>query len=348
MLSHHARKRDNNGLPILYKSIKESEEDNNDDDNKACSSGDCSKDTTGWNRDHMTLDILTKQAAYEIEKVKFIQRWLMPHLHLNVYPGTQLLALQTIDTCSDRSVRKELELLLRIKDCAVQVQSNLATAAMVIFDHAVSDIRDTFKSRGVMESLHCSPQGFLRRYGPESNTEHDGNLGFLSSAWKTCKPATDFEDLQNRGELSVASLQSHCEEYTQPSEWISMASEVSWMLKQISRSWLINSDSAKEMRVALISTAKMERLGVLFDRSDLLVKRAGGELWTRAKPGVKFAWPIHYLAYGCVPKQCIVKTFTLQEFRDVCSARNIRPDGLQSIDPFKLLSEAPDTSIDSV
>ncbi|KAL8894199.1 MAG: hypothetical protein Q9192_004527 [Flavoplaca navasiana] len=323
MLSHHAKKRDNNGLPILYKSINEFQEDNNDNNNKACSSGDGLKDTTGWNRDHMTLDILTEQADYEIEKVKFIQRWLMPHLHLNVYPGTRFLALETIDSYNYRSVRKELELLLRIKDCAVQVQSNLATATRVIFDHAVSDISDTFKTRGVMENLYSSPQGFLRRYGPKSNTEHDDELGFLSSAWKTCKPATDFEDLQNRGELSVASLQSHCEEYAQPSEWISMASEVSWMLKQISR--LIDSDSAQEMRIALISTAKMERLGVLFDRSDLLVKRAGGELWTRAKPGVKFAWPIHYLAYGCVPKQCIVKTFTLQEFRDVCSARNIRP-----------------------
>lgn len=331
MLSHHASKRDINGLPTLYKSINESQEDglddNNDDNSKACSSeDDSSTDLTEWDSDHIALNILTSQADYEVEKVKFIQRWLMPHLHLNVYPGTRFLALQAIDSCSDRSVRTELELLLRIKDCAVQAQSNLATAARVVFEHAVSDIRDTFKSRGVMENLYCSPQGFLRRYGPESNTEYDDDFGFLSSAWKTCKPATDFEHLQNRGELSVASLQSHCEEHAQPSNWISMASEVSWMLKQTSR--LISSDSAEDMRVALISTAKMERLGVLFDRSDLLVQTAGGKLWTRAKPpgdGVKFAWPIHYLAYGCIPKQCIVKTFTLQEFRDVCSARNIRP-----------------------
>ncbi|KAL9629467.1 MAG: hypothetical protein Q9204_005254, partial [Flavoplaca sp. TL-2023a] len=200
MLTHHARKRDNNGLPILYKSINESQEDNNDDNNKACRSGDGLKDTTGWDNDHKTLDILMHQADDEIEKVKFIQRWLMPQLHLNFYPGIQFLALQAIDSCSDRSVRKELELLLRIKDCAVQVQSKLATAARAVFEHAVSDIRDTLKSRGVMESLYCSPQGFLRRYGPESNTEYQEDLGFLCSAWKTCKPATDFEELQSRGE----------------------------------------------------------------------------------------------------------------------------------------------------
>ncbi|KAL8875417.1 MAG: hypothetical protein Q9198_006224, partial [Flavoplaca austrocitrina] len=210
-------------------SINESQEcglDNNIDDNsKACSSEDDSSiDVTGWNSDHIMLNILTHQAGYEIEKVKFIQRWLMPHLHLNVYPGTRFLARQAIDLYNDRSVRKESELLLRFKDSAVQVQSNLASAARVVFDHAVSDIPDTFKS--------------------------------------------------------------HCEEYAQPSNWISMASEVSWMLKQISRSWLINSDSVEEMRIALISTAKMERLGVLFDQSDLLVQRAGGKLWTRANsPG---------------------------------------------------------------
>ncbi|KAL9023107.1 MAG: hypothetical protein Q9180_008387, partial [Flavoplaca navasiana] len=127
MLSYHPRKRDINGLPILYKSINESQEDglddNNDDNSKACSSeDDSSTDVTGWKGDHIALNILTSQADDEIEKVKFIQRWLMPHLHLDVYPGTRFLALEAIDSCSDRSVRKELELLLRVEDCAVQAQ----------------------------------------------------------------------------------------------------------------------------------------------------------------------------------------------------------------------------------
>lgn len=74
------------------------------------------------------------------------------------------------------------------------------------------------------------------------------------------------------------------------------------------------------MRIALVSTAKMERLNLLFDRSDFLVQSAGGSL-----DSVKFAWQSHYLVYGWIPAQCVVKIFTLDQFRGICENRNIRP-----------------------
>ncbi|KAL8634948.1 MAG: hypothetical protein Q9226_009408 [Calogaya cf. arnoldii] len=185
-------------------------------------------------------------------------------------------------------------------------------------------------------------------FGPDSHTEYDQKLGFLSSSWNTCMPAKDFEEMKANGDLSVASLQSHCEGQPDPSEWISLSSEVSWMLEHIKNGSIYGS-SVNGGHIALISTAKLERLKILVNRSDLLVQKAGGSLCSYRNPdGVKFAWPSHYLAYGWIPKQCIVKIFTLPEFRDSCEERNIRPDGIESVDPYTLLPSKPDAFFGSV
>jgi len=81
---------------------------------------------------------------------------------------------------------------------------------------------------------------------------------------------------------------------------------------------------ADSMRIALVSTAKMERLNLLFHRSDLLLQSVGGRPYKETnQDGVKFTWTNHYLVYGWIPARCIVTTFTLAEFRMVCEDRNI-------------------------
>ena len=68
----------------------------------------------------------------------------------------------------------------------------------------------------------------------------------------------------------------------------------------------------------------MERSKVLFDRSDSLVQRMGGETYGDKKPnGVHHAWPDHYLVYGWIPEQCIVKTFTLAQLQGACERQGI-------------------------
>ena len=98
------------------------------------------------------------------------------------------------------------------------------------------------------------------------------------------------------------------------------------MLKYIDEHWPTDGVSADSMSIALISTAKVERMNILFDRSDFLLQRAGGRPYRMTNPdGVKFTWAGHYLVYGWIPVQYIVTNFTLARFRDVCEGRSIRP-----------------------
>lgn len=315
MLSDHSKKRDKYGLPIVKpgKWIGFADEDYSEEDRQK---------KHMWNVAHQQLVCLTGKTRNHIEEVVFLQTWLMPHLHLHDYPSTRSLSEAVIDFSNDKLIQEEIDLLNRTAKAA----ERLAHASAVILEHVVSDIPDRFSPRSVSEGFCCPPQGQLRLWGSQSHTKYDKQLGFLSSSWTTCRPAADLKELKQRGVLSVTSLQSHCENQSSPSDWISLSGEVSWMLKYIDRKWPPGSVSVDSMRIALVSTAKMERLNLLFDRSDFLVQGAGGRPYSATSPnGVKFAWHSHYLVYGWIPAQCVVKIFTLEQFRDICKNRNIRP-----------------------
>ncbi|KAL8758839.1 MAG: hypothetical protein Q9199_001189 [Rusavskia elegans] len=245
-----------------------------------------------------------------------------------------------------------MRLLKGIKEIARTGKATLTSDLEEKHKYAVRDIPNRLLPRSTLDNLIYPPQGLLRYWGPQSHTEYDEQLGFLSSSWKTCTPAKDFEELNARtfflGSSCAKALRQHCENDGCPSEWISLAREVSWTLKQVNEKWPMD-DAAAENKIALISTARMERLGILCDQSNILIERAGESLFGRSNPhGVKFAWPGHYLVYGWIPVQCIVKTFSLSEFRDICSAHDIRPDGTESIDPYTLLPADSDAFVESI
>ena len=319
VLSHHSKKRDKYGLPIVDNSRRICFAD------KSGSEEDTQRIAT-WNADHQQLVLLTKKAHKHIEEVIFILTWLMPHLHLHDYPSTRSLSGAVINSSNDKLIREEIDLLNRTAEAASAKKERLAHASAVILEHVVSDVSDRLSPRAVVENIHRPHQGQLRVWGSKSHTKYDKHLGFLSSSWTTCRPAPNLEELKQRSALSVTSLQSHCENQPRPSDWISLSGEASWMLKHINKKWPADSVSTDSMRIALVSTAKMERLNLLFDRSDFLVQSAGGRPYSATSPnGVKFAWHGHYLVYGWIPVQCIVKIFTLAQFRDICEDRNIRP-----------------------
>lgn len=318
MLSRHSKKRDEYGLPIVATSSRIGFTDESSEEDK--------ERIATWNADHKQLVFLTKEARRHIEEVVFILTWLMPHLHLHYYSTAQFLAGATINPSNDRSVQEEINLLIQIAEAANVKKERLARASAVFLEYAVSDISDRLLPRTTAEN-HCRPpQGFLRVWGSQSYTNYKEQLGFLCSSWTTCRPAPNLEELKQRNILSTEKLQSHCENRPIPSCWISLSGEASWMLKNINTKWPIDSVSTGRMRIALVSTAKMERLNLLYDRSDILVQCAGGRLYSTTNPnGIKFAWHSHYLVYGWIPVQCIVKLFTLAQFRDICKDRNIRP-----------------------
>lgn len=319
MLSHHSSERDKFGLPIVGDSVQvgfaedvESEED--------------VQWIASFNAFHRKLDHFTKAAKRNIEEVVFIMTWLMPQLNLNDYPKTRLFAGAVIDSSKDKSLHEEVDLLKQTAETASANKVRLACASATILECAVSDISDRPTHRAVAESLHRPPQGYLRVWGPKSHTKHEKRLGFLCSSWRTSRPALTPEEPKQRGTLSVRGLQLHCEKKHRPSDWISLSGDVSWMLKYINKHWPTNDVSTNNMRIALVNTAKMERLNVLFDRSNTLVQSVEGTLYRKAdRHGVRFAWHGHYLAYGWIPAQCIVKIFNLKQFRELCEDRGIQP-----------------------
>ncbi|KAL9104190.1 MAG: hypothetical protein Q9163_000842 [Psora crenata] len=341
LLSHHCEKRDKYGLPIVKTSnrIGFADESGLEEDTQRIKT---------WNTKHHQLVSHTERAHAHIQKVVFIVTWLMPHLRSYDYPSTRALSGAVINSSNDKLIGEEIDLLKRTAEAAGAEFERLAHASAVMLEQAVSNIPDKLSPRAIPENLHGPPHGQLRVWGSESHTKYDKHLGFLCSARKTCKPALNFEELKQRGALSVTSLQSHCENQSSPSDWISLSGEASWMLEYINKKWPAGSDSSNSMRIALIGTAKMERLNLLFDRSDILVHTAGGKPYSARYPdGVHYAWHNHYLVYRWIPVQCIVKTFTLAKFRDICKNHNVQPDNMRN-DPFILLEEGPDASVGSI
>ncbi len=359
MLSHHSRQRDKYGLPFVVKwehvGIAGEVESVEGTRRKATRIA-----------EHEKLFRSTETARRYVEKTVFMLNWSMPHLNLTDYPSTRLVAGAIIDSSNDKSLQEEVDLVKEIAEAASANEERLAHASTVFLEYAVSSISDRFSTAVFAEDLYRPPQGYLRVWGPKSHTKYDNRLGFLCSSWRTSRPAPNLEELKQRGTLSVTGLQSHCQKRHRPSDWISLSGDVSWMLKYINKHWPTNDVSTNSMRIALVSTAEMERLNVLFDRSDFLVQSAGGKLYSRANPqGVQFAWPSHYLAYGWIPAQCIVKIFTLRQFRDICEDRDIQPgqytvvsverspnlvlireiDRVFSVDPYTLLEDAQNASL---
>lgn len=84
---------------------------------------------------------------------------------------------------------------------------------------------------------------------------------------------------------------------------------------------IVGSRPIKKELIALVSTVRIERLGIVFGQSVHRLWIAGGDT-----QGVILAWAQCYLANGCISKQCIVKTFTLSESRTICQDRKIGLD----------------------
>lgn len=184
-----------------------------------------------WNTARQHLVFLTEKARNRIEEVVFLLTWLMPHLHLNDYPSTRSLSEAVINSSNDKLIQEETDFLYRTLKAASAQRERLAHASAVILEYAVSDIPDRLSPPSVDEK----PQGLLRVLGSQSHTKYDNQLGFLSSSWKTCRPAADLEELKKQGVLSVTNLQSHCGNLPSPSDWISLSGEAPWILRYINK-----------------------------------------------------------------------------------------------------------------
>lgn len=168
------------------------------------------------------------------------------------------------------------------------------------------------------------PRMLLRAFSVNrSHTYYCRELGFRSSGYWNCPPAAHLNQLIQGELLTTRSLRAHCEGLLQPSNWISMTDDPKWLLRTPLFSQG-NVDRDDRDRVAFIDTVRLNRLAILYERSDKLADRANipRYSWTD-ETGVRFTWPGHWLAYAWIPAECIVSVVTLQRFRELCREHGV-------------------------
>ena len=78
----------------------------------------------------------------------------MLHLHFHYYFTTQSLAGATIiNSSNDRSVQKEINLLIQIAETASAEKKRFARASAIFLEYAINDIFDRLLLRTTVENL---------------------------------------------------------------------------------------------------------------------------------------------------------------------------------------------------
>lgn len=314
MLSRHSSHRDQYGIPKVSRCTRLAGKD---------ATLQKRDEVEKWNGTREKLLILTDRIRVLLQQIDFAERWLMPHLRPSKETSLTVLANKYIDDTCDRPVSEEIEALTEALQSVHQRWQELVEITSVVMTYITSAVRGNL-SIASAKDLGCRPCTLVRLWVDKSHTPYSAELGFRCAGWKSCDHSGSLQNLEDKKILTKESLQNHCENGRDPSVWISLSNDASWVLWYATtrRFW-----KAKGCRVAIISADKLDRCNVPWDRSDTLVERTGGNVYCRAYPyGVKFAWPKHFLAYGWIPAQCILATFTFEHFHQLCNDRNIEAE----------------------
>lgn len=301
LLSAHTRSRDDNGIPLIYNTLHFLSL-------KQRTAGLTERDVQMWNQDHRRL----YRAVAALDDYRFLVTKLRQHLRL--LPGLDAVSRAR---GFDMTVEAKLDHLAMLSTWTEQILRVLR----VLLDLQVAGVPDMFPRTSVNP---FKPELTLMRiWHNESHTLYTDDLGFRCSDWRRVRPLHSYETLTSNKAWLEGSLRTHTE-LTDASSWISLTNSVNWVLRHAKR-WRAR-DSDSDCRVAVLSVAKMDRLGVLWDRSDRLVHAAGAERWQQYGPGengVKYAWPDHFMAYAWIPAQCVLMVSSFDEFEHRCRDRGI-------------------------
>jgi hypothetical protein len=172
---------------------------------------------------------------------------------------------------------------------------------------------------------YFEPQMLLRIFeAGVSYTPYSAELGFHSSDSRIFTQARSVQALKDSGVLSDNSLRSHCEGYEKSSPWISLTDNTQWLLE---KSPLSKKPSTKsdQRRVAFINVERLNRMGVIFQRTDLLALQAKIPVYSGAnRKGVKFTSVDHWLVYDWIPVQCIERIVSFQEYQRLYAAQGMK------------------------
>lgn len=159
------------------------------------------------------------------------------------------------------------------------------------------------------------PQMLLRIFLPgKSHTFYSTELGFRSSGSHLQQQTKSVQALIDLGILTRDSLRSHCECHRKPSPFISLTENTKWLLED---SPLAKRPPSTDdhRRVAFVSVEKLRRMGVIYQRSDLLAAQANIPIYSQSQQdGVRFTSVDHWLVYDWIPIHCIEMIVSFEEY----------------------------------
>ena len=300
MLSEHSKARDEYGIPVANVRRKVVFRVHFEE---------MKRNASRWNLDHESLQSIIGDVHGLQCRIDFLQKWLWPRLYLTKHPSIN----QPADLSDDTSVKDEIATLEKRKAHLVVRWNSILTAMRILLEDALMEIPDEFPGN---PNPFQPSFTFIRYWNDDSHTEFDDSLGFRCSNWKQCKPAGSFLGLEKHGILTTGGLQNHRQNTRLPSCWISVCDDLSHLLKHMKKK--------KARHVAIVSVANLNKLNILWERSDLLGQQARERVYSgKHENGVHFAWSAHFLVYGWIPAQCVIRRYTARMFLQLCKERSI-------------------------
>ena len=307
MLSVHSTSRDQYGVPIVRNIVKVPMGSDSSEEKLA---------KKHWNEVHQSLRLKTADIRRLEERIEFFKNWSLRYL--TPLRHTFIQVNSTIRSPKDTHLEDELAVLEGRQKSANAKWKEISFAMEILMRNALNEILD-FPLQTPSDPFQ-QPWTLMRFWHKSSHTAYSDSLGFQCSGWRTCKPADSFTKLKDDGILTTQQLQNHCKGTVSPSHWISLCDDASWMLKYIDKT-----SSTTDGRVAIVSLPKLDRLNIPWGRSDMLVQQAGGKCYSdKHLDDVQYAWNGHYLVYGWIPAQCVIKTFSIQHFQQLCEEHDIK------------------------
>jgi hypothetical protein len=270
-----------------------------------------------WNETNAELLSRTEVIRYWKQAAQFLEKWFLRCSDPTTPISTISLPLQ------------EMELAMPLKDLKNMLgkkQQSATAAFQTIFKSVYTLLQYKLKAveiptrNTLWTNPFDPPPTLIRIWDASSYTKYSDALGFRCGNWKNCQPANDLNELREKELTSIDEIQHHCEGKRTTSNWISFSDDALWILSKVAPTmdW-------QSCKVAIVNTASLDALRIPWDRSNALVSTLGGQTFSKKhQTGVNYAWGGHFLVYGWIPDQCILKTFTLAEFKTCCKRRNVR------------------------
>lgn len=267
-----------------------------------------------------TLNMATREPDRELEerqlwrgKIRFLERWLFPSSFavspLPLNPGRRAIQVTTSGR-NGRSIEESLAQLRNDYEALLQMHDMQATYVMSRKSRLWQPLEPLYCLREKEQSL------LVRGFFDGSHSRYDEQLGITCSGFAACSPCADLENLRDIGAPLESQIRDHCGGEAS-SRFISATDDPVWLRRHRDTIWPLTRSMSG--RIAFIRTDVLSRLGILYWRSDRLVKDIGAVPWSKDHPdGIPYIHNAHWLIYVWIPSRAIQAIVELSDYLQAC------------------------------